>query len=135
MPYLKPDERKQYLDKMFDCIQEMQPKAAEIVYLTSRLLGRYVLKVPNPGWLDRATALAITDAIAKEYYRRCMAGYEDVKIQENGDVPEYAQLSTNAPDAGVVGRATGTEHQPEPEPKAPTHGEWLGFGPDIGGAG
>ncbi len=52
------------------------------------LITRFVLAYAkySPSYQSVNDVLGVLDAVAREFYRRGVAPYEDVKIKENGDV-------------------------------------------------
>lgn len=64
----------------------MQPRTVgELTYVMTRVALRYV-EDHGTSFTVFAAVLAALDATAREFYRRMVAPYEDIKIEENGDV-------------------------------------------------
>jgi len=86
MPYIKQDSR-DYLDA------GMTPATAgELNYALTQLVNRYL--GPNPNYQLFNDALGALTGCQLELYRRRVSPYEDLKIGENGDIPEYATKSS-----------------------------------------
>jgi hypothetical protein len=84
MPYIKPELRKE-LDN-----DELPTNPGELNYLITKLVRRY-LEFHRFG--DKETryshindAIGALEAAKLELYRRIAVPYEDLKIEENGDV-------------------------------------------------
>ncbi|MFH0831952.1 MAG: hypothetical protein V1886_03775 [archaeon] len=87
MPYIKQDERKQYEKFIGDIIQILKKVPAEqqdgaLNYIVSKIL----LGVYEPRYFNFNRAVGVLECIKQEFYRRFVAGYEDKKIKENGDI-------------------------------------------------
>lgn len=87
MPYIKKDSRG-YWDAIIDTIEQdnnnVGYEVGELNYFISRLLWRDFY---NKKSYKRANELVgLLECIKQELYRRVVSMYEDVKIQENGDI-------------------------------------------------
>ncbi len=86
MPYIKNRIRAQYngylrhITNML--IREKNPNAV-MTYVIYKLIKTLYDK---PSWDIKSDALKILEAVKIEFYRKCMAEYEDEKIVENGDI-------------------------------------------------
>lgn len=90
MPYVNEVRRSLLnpgLEELGDFIQDVGDLNYCIARLTLRLLLRQGLKYNNINNTFGTAQLAFS-----ELYRRVAAPYEDVKIRENGDVPEIETI-------------------------------------------
>jgi hypothetical protein len=77
-PYIKKENRARLLESL--------PRSSgELNYLITMLLQEYV-KEHGSKYDTFNDILGALDGARLEFYRRVVAPYEDVKIQENGDV-------------------------------------------------
>lgn len=87
MPYIKMENRPKYeesLNWLIDVLKEQPVESidGELNYIITRILkGVYPLKYFN---LNRA--IGVLESCKLEFYRRVIAPYEDIKIDQNGDV-------------------------------------------------
>jgi len=90
MPYIKKEDRKCFEESINSlvfnlCDREDGPIAGELNYVISSILVRCMrrkklcYKLANR--LD-----GVLGCVCKEFYRRWVAQYEDIKIKENGDI-------------------------------------------------
>lgn len=83
MPYIKETDRMRLLDQTLAGCSPLT--AGELNYCITRLVTNFA----GPSHFSYQTANDVVGALegAKmEFYRRVVSGYEDLKIQENGDV-------------------------------------------------
>lgn len=102
MPYIKED-RREYLndciDNMVDTLrisddmsnEELSGILGDINYCFSRVLGSLIDKVTYP---KVAMITGVVENIKQEFYRRLATSYEDLKINQNGDISEYKNART-----------------------------------------
>ena len=66
-------------------------RAGAVNYCITRIVAGAMK--PEKGWNYESLLKAhgTFGAAAEEFYRRLIAPYEDVKIEKNGDIPEYEQ--------------------------------------------
>lgn len=62
----------------------------DINYAFSRILGGVM---GNISYSKIAMITGVLENIKQEFYRRAAAPYEDLKINQNGDIKEYKKLS------------------------------------------
>ena len=89
MPYIKPFDR-EHLDPYINCLGGNVTSVGDINYVATRVAMQYI----NRTGLKYATLAAVIGTfvcVILELYRRVVAGYENEKIVENGDVIEYAK--------------------------------------------
>jgi CO dehydrogenase/acetyl-CoA synthase epsilon subunit len=104
MPYIKEDIRQELdvcIEKMITCLGT--PKSlngnmtnedfvlilGDINYVFSRIISSLMGRV---SYSKIAMITGVLENIKQEYYRRVASAYEDKKIVENGDIPEYLKL-------------------------------------------
>jgi hypothetical protein len=99
MPYIKPDRRihlDNCIDNMVDCLKGKlvlpdDPKSlstilGDINYCFSRIVTRVMGDI---SYSKIAMITGVLENIKQEFYRRIATTYENKKIIENGDIPEY----------------------------------------------
>lgn len=78
MPYIE-GYRREALDYL------PQPQSVgELNYVVTRLALQFL--GDNPSYADYNDVIGVLECAKLEFYRRAAAKYEDVKIQQNGDV-------------------------------------------------
>lgn len=87
MPYILPEDRKK-LDPAIDNLIEAlgATSEGELNYTFTRILNAVYAFKTNPRYANINSAVGVLDCVKLELYRRTAAPYEDVKIEENGDV-------------------------------------------------
>jgi len=87
LPYIKTGKRAKYdiiLKELVEILRALPPEEVdgELNYLVTNLLKKiYPLR-----YFHINKAIGVLECIKLEYYRRVAAPYEDLKIQESGDV-------------------------------------------------
>jgi len=87
MPYIKMEDRGKYesvLEELTTILKSLPVESVdgELNYIVTKVLKEvYPLRYFN---LNRA--IGVLECIKQEFYRRVAAPYEDIKIEENGDV-------------------------------------------------
>lgn len=87
MPYIRPEKREKYkrvLGELINILKTLPVEEldGELNYAVTKILKEvYPLRYFH---LNRA--MGVLECIKQEYYRRVAAPYEDIKIQESGDV-------------------------------------------------
>lgn len=86
MPYVTQD-RKALLDPqigpLVDALKSLPFKDGDVNYTLTKIVDALYGK---GGYTAYNAALGVLDAAAREFYRRRVAPYEDLKIAENGEV-------------------------------------------------
>ena len=87
MPYIDQEDRPQY-DKVVEMLQsELAGKPiGHINYVISRVIWK--LFDQNSSYTFGSALKGVLHDIADEFGRRKLDKYEDIKIKENGDLPE-----------------------------------------------
>lgn len=96
MPYIKQEHR-QELDKSIEQLvntlkqddKGIENLLGEINYCFSRIVANLM---GNPSYNKVAMITGVLENIKQEFYRRIATPYEDKKIDENQDIPEYQQI-------------------------------------------
>ena len=80
MPYIPKQDREQ-----FD-VSGLNPQTpGELNYVISQLSAQY-LQHKGLGYTNCNEIIGVLDCVKQEFYRRITAPYEDIKINENGDI-------------------------------------------------
>lgn len=92
MPYIKKSERK-YYDEIIDSLSynvnfdgEEKSSAGRCNYIITSFLKKVYEEKGTLSYRDYNEIIGILESAKLEFYRRSVAPYEDVKIEENGDV-------------------------------------------------
>jgi hypothetical protein len=80
MPYIKNQDREN-----FDISNLSPQKAGELNYIISEICSKY-LKEKGLGYTNCNEVVGVLECVKQEFYRRVTAPYEDIKIEENGDI-------------------------------------------------
>lgn len=86
MPYIKKQNREKFFNTIVE-FDKVSPgiNEGDMNYVISELLLIY-LREHKKCYSTINSILGILYAVALEFYRRCASGYEDKKIEENGDI-------------------------------------------------
>lgn len=87
MPYIKAEKRGLYNSHIEQLVKilEQQPLMevdGDLNYVVTSIFK----KLYAPRYFNYNRAIGVIEAIKQEFYRRVVAPYEDIKIEENGDV-------------------------------------------------
>ncbi len=90
MPYIKPEDREKFDDSLSSLmaqiiVQEDSSQAGVLNYCISAILNE-VLKTRGLNYRNLNELVGVLECAKLELYRRIASPYEDLKIQENGDV-------------------------------------------------
>ena len=91
MPYIKPEDRKK-LDADIQILSTNVNTVGDLNYVFSRLAAIFLLQ-KGLNYENINAVAGVFDAAGKEFYRRVAVSYEQIKIYENGDVPEYSEIA------------------------------------------
>jgi len=84
MPYILKDHRVVFDEPIANIAKEIK-SVGELNYCITTLIHNYTKNhIMRYGMLN--DCLGVLDAVAREYYRKVVAPYEDKKIEENGDI-------------------------------------------------
>lgn len=85
MPYIDQEDRAQYQDIIKNSIAQLKSKPiGHINYVLSTIL--WELFDINPRYTYGNSLIGVLSCIAREFYRRKLAPYEDQKIKSSGDI-------------------------------------------------
>ncbi|MCB0354435.1 MAG: hypothetical protein KDD64_12950 [Bdellovibrionales bacterium] len=88
MPYIQSEEREQYHELIVSLAQKIpvdrMARPGHLNYIVTQLLHTVYGKQMR--YADHNEAIGVLHCIAEEFYRRKTAPYEDLKINEEGDV-------------------------------------------------
>lgn len=87
MPYIKQEDRHKWDDLALNALERLvgvpdDKVEGELNYFITKLLH---IKF-KPSYHNYNKVIGLLECIKQEYYRREVATYEDIKIDENGDV-------------------------------------------------
>ena len=90
MPYILEKDRPKFSKAIEDLAIKIESKG-DLNYVISDLVGRLILKTKISytqisEWIDGV------DGAERELTRRLLDPYEDIKIEENGDVPSFITI-------------------------------------------
>lgn len=95
MPYIDPDSRfdldeavAYMLEALEDVGESNLERAGPLNYAITRIVTGLMDSV---SYRDICVLTGVLENVKQELYRRAASGYEDAKIYENGDVPEYTK--------------------------------------------
>ena len=101
MPYIKPEQRVP-LDRIIEELchsilntdkhtdAEVMLSLGKLNYTITRICG--ILIGSDLSYKKIAMITGVLENVKQEFYRRVANAYEDGKIVQNGDVPEYLRL-------------------------------------------
>ena len=84
MPYIKKSDRSK-LDDDIDLLGDLIANAGEFNYAVSMLAKKYIEK-HGECYQKYNDLMGALTGIQLELYRRNISNYEDIKIEENGDI-------------------------------------------------
>lgn len=90
MPYIAPEDRVNYddtIDHLVKLIEETGFSVGSINYIISSIIWKCWKKMGG-NYTSGNNLVGVLECIKIEFYRRRLAGYEDKKITENGDVKD-----------------------------------------------
>lgn len=90
MPYIKQTERTN-LDPLIESLSLRVVTVGQLNYVLSRLVARFLLNLRPVHYFDVNSVAGVLQKVAAEFDARVTRPYEDFKIQQNGDIPEYAE--------------------------------------------
>mgnify|MGYP000005722049 CR=1 FL=1 len=89
MPYITAKARKKLDSEIDNLIEKLSRDVVvdgEVNYVITRIIDALY---GSGGYTIFNRAMGVIDCVAREFYRRKVASYEDKKIAENGDVYRY----------------------------------------------
>tara|TARA_R100001129_G_C5153396_1_gene199543 strand:- start:273 stop:533 length:261 start_codon:yes stop_codon:yes gene_type:complete len=86
MPYIKPSQREDVEEKLNATGLNYVPKnAGELNYVITVFIDNY-LRAFGKNYANCNEMIGALECCKQEYYRTVVGPYEDMKIEENGDV-------------------------------------------------
>jgi hypothetical protein len=93
MPYIKQEDREKFVDYRdngcrvdhLETVSNLCENAGDLNYAITVILQKYMEK-KGECYATHNEIIGMLDCCSKEWYRRKVAPYEDLKIEENGDV-------------------------------------------------
>lgn len=90
MPYIKQESRGN-IDAMVEVLDRYIMNEGDLNYAITRLALRFIIR-QGLRYAILSTVIGTLRLAAAEIEQRLVRPYEDAKIKENGDVPEYQEL-------------------------------------------
>ena len=85
MPYITPHDRRKLVKILDECKKQVPDcNAGDLNYLITSVMHLYL--GDNTNYQRYNDALGVLEGVKLELYREKIAEYEDLKINENGDV-------------------------------------------------
>lgn len=87
MPYIKSEHRQQFdhnIQELVTMLNNTQTFEGNLNYVISKIVDG--LCATHQGYAHINRVVGVLECAKLEFYRRVAASYEDVKIQENGEV-------------------------------------------------
>jgi len=91
MPYIKQENRN-FIDENVGVLSGYIENVGELNYAITRLAMKFLL-VKGLNYENINAVSGVLQKVLAEFDARVARPYEDLKIQENGDVPEYAEAN------------------------------------------
>lgn len=96
MPYIKKEQRHEH-DALIERIsinlktKPITQTVGELNYIISRILAMS-LNLTSPKYNTINSAIGVLECVKLELYSRIANKYEQIKINENGDIKEYMEF-------------------------------------------
>lgn len=91
MPYIKPEDRQKFNDSAKD-IADKATCAGDLNFALTVIIHSYIQK-KGLNYANCNEVIGMIEACKTEFYRKVVAPYEDLKVDQNGDV----NIITNIP--------------------------------------
>jgi hypothetical protein len=85
MPYIKPEKRKVFKKPLGDMLAFINDEG-DLNYVISKLCLKYLRMKEPTSYALLNEIVGVLESAKLEFYRRRVLPYEDVKINENGDI-------------------------------------------------
>jgi hypothetical protein len=85
MPYIKPSKRKPFKKPIGDLMGFIENEG-DLNYVISKICKRYMQMKEPTNYSLLNEIIGVLESAKLEFYRRVMVPYEDVKINEHGDI-------------------------------------------------
>lgn len=83
MPYIDQESRKRF-DPHIEALVDQKVTVGELNYIISKMI--WTLWNRKRSYTLANNLIGVLECVKAEFYRRFLSPYEDIKIQENGDV-------------------------------------------------
>jgi len=90
MPYTKEEDRTQ--KEAIAMLTELIKSKGDLNFTICELTGQLILKTGGMGYTNVSNWIDGVDGAERELTRRLLNPYEDIKEEENGDVPAFIKL-------------------------------------------
>ena len=90
MPYILEKDRPKFAKAIEDLAIKIESKG-DLNYVISDLVGRLILKT-KISYTEMSEWIDGVHGAERELTRRLLDPYEDIKIEENGDVPSFITI-------------------------------------------
>jgi hypothetical protein len=91
MPYIKDKDKREMSDAINDLRIRIESKG-DLNYAICELVGRLILDGEKISYTKMSEWISGVHDAEVELNRRLLAHYEDLKIEENGDVPSFVGI-------------------------------------------
>ena len=92
MPYTKEEDRTAMMRKAIDVLTDEIKNKGDLNYTICQLTGQLILKTGGMGYTNVSNWIDGVHGAERELTRRLLNPYEDLKIEENGDVESFKKL-------------------------------------------
>jgi hypothetical protein len=96
MPYIAKGVRES-IDSHLDLLVENLHAAGDLNYAITRIAAKYLLS-KGLNYAEINDVAGVFQKVAAEFDARVTRPYEDLKIWQNGDIPEYAEIAKTIDD-------------------------------------
>jgi len=92
MPYILPEPSRRVIDPHIQPLSEWIDTVGDLNYVITRLVMKFLLQKGVK--YDNINAVAgVLQKVLAEFDDRVTRPYEDLKIVQNGDIPEYSEVA------------------------------------------
>jgi hypothetical protein len=92
MPYIKPELREE-IDPQIAALVETIGDEGSLNYVLTRIVAKYLV-AQGVRYDSINTVAGVLQKVAAEFDARVTRPYEELKIFQNGDIPEYSKIDT-----------------------------------------
>jgi len=92
MPYIKLEDRTPDMVKSISCLVNEIKNKGDLNYTICQLTAELILKTGGMGYTNVSNWIDGIHGAERELTRRLLNPYEDLKIEENGDVEGFEKL-------------------------------------------
>ena len=90
MPYIKPEKR-ELIDPHIDALVDTLGDEGGLNYVITRIVAKYLVAM-GVRYDSINTVAGVLQKVAAEFDARVTRPYEELKIFQNGDIPEYSKI-------------------------------------------